>query len=103
MFLFANMFEDKIWYFLNMSCKMEEDDSRLGSMITSNKLGDNAMSKSFQSNWTKATKEKNKTIATIIKQEQQTPSLPWKLVSIIFTQADSRGYLILLHIAGCKQ
>lgn len=50
MFLFANMFEDKIWYFLNMSCKMEEDDSRLGSMITSNKFGDNAMSKSFQSN-----------------------------------------------------
>lgn len=29
MFLFTNMFEDQIWYFLNMRCKMEADDSRL--------------------------------------------------------------------------
>lgn len=35
----TNMLEDLIWCFLNMRCEMEEDNSRLGSMDISNKVG----------------------------------------------------------------
>lgn len=45
------MHEDPIWCFLNMRCEMEEDDSGLRSMDTSNKVGNkkSQSSKSFQS------------------------------------------------------
>lgn len=50
-FQFTNMLEDPIWCFLSMRCEMEEDNSGLTSMDTSNKVGNkkSQSSKSFQS------------------------------------------------------
>lgn len=41
MFLLTNMLECQIWCFLNMWYKMKESDSKIGSMIPSNKFGNN--------------------------------------------------------------
>lgn len=41
MFLMTNMLQYQIWCFLNMKCRMEENDSGLGSMIPSNMFGNN--------------------------------------------------------------
>ena len=62
MFLFADMFEDPVWCFLNMRREMKVGDSRFESANTFGRVESKQLecTKSFPSNWTRATKEKKK-------------------------------------------